>query len=55
MPTAARMARSMIWMTAKSTEVSSFQIPRPRRANGFVGAGEVLAAPTTVDVAMSGS
>jgi hypothetical protein len=45
----------MIWTTAKSTDVSSFQMPRPSRANGFVGAAEVLAAPTTVDVAMSAS
>jgi hypothetical protein len=34
----------MIWMTAKSTEVSSRHSPWPNWAKGFVGARVALAA-----------
>ena len=41
----------MIWATAKSTDVSRRQIPRPTWANGFVGAPVALAAWTAAGVA----
>jgi hypothetical protein len=55
MPTTASSARTMIWATAKSTEVSSRQRPFPMRARTFGATGRVEAAETTAGVAMSGS
>jgi hypothetical protein len=46
---------TMIWATAKSTDVSRRQIPRPTRASGFDGAVRVMAAGTAVRVAMADS
>jgi hypothetical protein len=52
MPIAARMARTMIWTTAKSTDVNRRHRPRPNRASGFVGAPAFVAARMAVGVAM---
>jgi hypothetical protein len=55
MPIAPRVARTMIWTTAKSTEVNRRHSPRPSRASGFVGAPAFVAARRAVGVAMIGS
>jgi hypothetical protein len=45
----------MIWATAKSTEVKSFQSPCPKRARTLGPDGRVEAAVTTAGVAIAGS
>ena len=44
----------MIWATAKSTDVSSRQMPRPSRAKASGTADRVSAAGTAAWVAMPG-
>jgi hypothetical protein len=52
-PIAARIARTMIWTTAKSTEVNRRHRPRPRRASGLVGSPALAAAPEPVAARMA--
>jgi hypothetical protein len=53
-PTTASRASTMIWATAKSTDVSSRQMPRPSRAKASGTADRVSAAGTAAWVAMPG-
>lgn len=55
MPTTANRARTMIWATAKSIDVTSRHNPRPTRAGRGSAAGRMKAAETAAGVAMTGS
>src|SRR5215208_426285 len=52
MPMTASSDSTMIWATAKLTDVSSAQIARPRRAAGFGSAGRARAARVTAGLEM---
>jgi hypothetical protein len=55
MPTTARRARTMICATAKSTDVSRRQRPRPTLARMDSPVGRIEAVETAAGVAMTGS